>query len=218
MEDFARYMRWTAAAAVALILAWTLLRRKGFSFQRFQALARWAVGITIVAVMAGDMAAPGSIWSGQFRLHLGVFLAATIVMAQSYWKGRTVPKQSPPVARGRARGRDFYGAGAIGISLAWVAYEHLPASMFGGSAGAIRDYGWALLGAAWGVVLNPRLAAAGVKRSKAMAFGYGLATFATCAILSRTGDLGRMVAPGLFLILQIPVLRMEPKQEEQAQQ
>lgn len=220
MEELARYMRLTAAAVVALILAWTLIRKRQFSFQRFQALVRWSVGITILAVLASDMVeSKGPFWNIHFLFHSVVFLAATAVMTVGYVRSRKVgrdPIPPPPVVARASRDGGIYAAGAIGLSIIWVAYEQLRPVMSDSLAAAVRDYGWAFMGAAWGVAVNPRLAAAGVKRSKLLAFGYAFTVFAACALVTRSSDLGRMVAPGLFLLMQIPVLRMTEKTAQRA--
>ena len=213
MADLARYLRFAAAAAVALILAWTFIKRREFSFQRFQALARWSVGITILAVLVSDVVeSGGNVWNLHFLFHCVVFVAATAVMTMGFRKSRKAARPDGPQAtrtpaRGQ-QGRNFYVAGAIGLSIIWVAYEQLRPVMSANLSSAIRGYGWAFMGAAWGVAANPRLVAAGVKRSRLLAFGYALAVFAACAIVTRSSELGRMVSPGVFLLLQVPLLRV----------
>lgn len=215
MQDMAQYMRMFAALVVAFILAWTLARKRQFSFRRFQALARWSVGITIASVMISDIVASGPyLWSPHFAFHCLVAVAATIVMTKGYLKQRRASKEDAHLPPPRAsRDRTIFAAVAICLSLIWLGYVHLRPSLSDGLAEAVRDYGWALMGAVWGVVINTRFASKGVRRPRVLAFVYGVAVFAACGLLGSSGDLGRMVAPGIFLIMQIPILRMQTKQE-----
>jgi Na+/phosphate symporter len=75
-------------------------------------------------------------------------------------------------------------------------------------------YGWALMGAAWGVALKSRFVALGMRRTIVPALGYGLVVFLSCGLIAKTGDFGRLVAPGLFLLMQLPVLLMEKAKTE----
>lgn len=207
-----QYSRMAAGAVVGLILVWTLLRRRDFRFHRFHGLVRWSVAITIAAVLVSDIAAGETLGSPHLLFHCAVFVAALGVMAASYVKGRAAGENSlkRPGAQDNA-GRGLYAAWVIGFSLAWVVYAHLRPTLSPQVASEVREYGWAVMGAIWGIVVSGRFVEIGVQRPKLMALGFGLLVFVACSILARAGDFGRLVAPGLFLLMQVPVLMMEPK-------
>jgi len=213
MEAFSWYARGSAAAVVAMIVIWMFVRTRTFTFRRMQGFVRWSVGLTIAAVLAGDLANSDSLWSAHFVFHCVVFLAAMSVILSRYLAERR-DFESIPFAGNHSlaeTGRAIYATGVILVSVIWVALVHLRPALGQTLSTGLPDLGWAPMGAIWGLAMHAYFTSVGVHRPISLSIGYGLLVFLSCGFIGGTSEFGRLVAPGLFLLMQTPVLLAQPK-------
>jgi hypothetical protein len=214
MEVFSWYARGSAAAVVAMIVVWMFVRTRTFTFRRMQGLVRWSVGITIAAVLANDLANSNSPWNAHLLFHSVVFLAALSVIVSRYVAERKDLARRLRFAAGRSlaeTARAIYATGIIVVSVIWVALLHLSPRLSESLAGGLPGFGWVPMGLVWGVAMHAYFNAVGTRRPISLSLGYGLLLFLSSGLMGATGEFGRLVAPGFFLLLQAPVLLPQPE-------